>query len=50
MSYGINRKTKPAPDAEKIVRHIYRILPCVVRRWAITQNLNALQQLNNGVR
>lgn len=50
MSYGINSKTKVAPDAEPIVRRIYRVLPCVVRRWAITQNLNALEQLNNGIR
>lgn len=50
MTYGINRRSKIAPDAEPVVRRLYKVLPCVVRRWAITQNLNALQQLNNGVR
>lgn len=50
MSYGINRRAKVAPDAEPVVRRLYKVLPCVVRRWAITQNLNALEQLNNGIR
>lgn len=50
MSYGINRLAKVAPDAEKVVSHLYKVLPCVVRRWAITQALNALEQLNHGIR
>lgn len=50
MTYGINRKSKIAPDAEPVVRRLYKVLPCVVRRWAITQNLNAVQQLSNGIR
>ncbi|XP_055297283.1 PI-PLC X domain-containing protein 3 isoform X3 [Sitodiplosis mosellana] len=50
MSYGISRMAKVAPDAEPVVNHLYKVLPCVVRRWAITQKLNALEQLNNGIR
>lgn len=50
MSYGINRLAKVAPDAEPVVARLYKVLPCVVRRWAITQKLNALQQLENGIR
>lgn len=50
MSYGINRLAKVAPDAEPVVSQLYKILPCVVRRWAITQKLNALEQLKHGIR
>lgn len=50
MSYGINRKAKVAPDAEPVVINLYKVLPCVVRRWAITQRLNVMQQLNYGIR
>lgn len=50
MSYGISRLAKVAPDAEPVVNHVYKVLPCVVRRWAITQKLNALEQLNHGIR
>lgn len=50
MSYGINRLAKVAPDAEPVVSRLYKVMPCVVRRWAITQQLNALQQLQNGIR
>lgn len=50
MTYGLNSKSKIAPDAEPVVRRLYKVLPCVVRRWAQTQRLDAVQQLNNGVR
>lgn len=50
MSYGINGRAKVAPDAEPVVRKLYKVLPCVVRRWAITQKVNVLQQLIHGIR
>lgn len=50
MSYGIGRQSPVAPDAEPVVGHLYKVIPCVVRRWAITQKLNTLEQLNYGIR
>lgn len=50
MSYGIRAKAKVAPDAVPIVNKLYKIMPCVVRRWAVTQRLDALQQLIHGIR
>lgn len=49
-SYGINRHSKPAPDAEKSMVKAYRVLPCVVRRWARTQKYNISEQLLSGIR
>lgn len=51
MSYGIGQSlSEVAPDAEKVVRPLYKVMPCVIRRWAVTQKLNALEQLNHGIR
>lgn len=50
MSYGIHSRAKVAPDAEPIVSKLYKVVPCVVRRWAITQRLNVMQQLIYGIR
>lgn len=51
MSYGINRKSEPAPDAEKPMIIVYKyFLPCVVRRWARTQSFSTEEQLRVGVR
>lgn len=50
MSYGIKPKAKIAPDAHGIVNKLYVVMPCVVRRWAITQKLNPTEQLNQGIR
>uniref|UniRef100_A0A336M9J6 CSON014078 protein n=1 Tax=Culicoides sonorensis TaxID=179676 RepID=A0A336M9J6_CULSO len=51
FSYGINRKSEPAPDAEKSMIIVYKyFLPCVVRRWARTQKYQMSQQLNSGIR
>lgn len=50
MSFGIARNAAVAPDAEPAIHHVYKVAPCIVRRWAITQNLNATQQLEAGVR
>lgn len=50
MSYGIRPNANIAPDAEPVVNKLYKVMPCVVRRWAITQRLNAVQQLIHGIR
>lgn len=50
MSYGIKPGADIAPDAIGIVSQLYRVIPCVVRRWAITQSLNAVDQLTYGIR
>lgn len=50
MSYGIKPGADIAPDAISIVSHLYRVIPCVVRRWAMTQRLNAVDQLTYGIR
>lgn len=50
MSFGIAKKSAVAPDAEPAIHHVYKVAPCIVRRWAITQHLNAAQQLEAGVR
>lgn len=49
-SYGITRGVKVAPDAEPIVKKVYRFIPCVVRRWAKTQKFSIEEQLINGIR
>lgn len=50
MTYGIDRKSRPAPDAEKDMIDIYKFLPCVVRKWARTQKFNTTKQLKAGIR
>lgn len=50
MSYGIHRNASVAPDAESIINSVYKVLPCVVRRWAKTQYLRATDQLMHGIR
>lgn len=50
MSYGIDSHSKPAPDAEREIVQLYKILPCVVRRWARTQSLSITEQLSIGIR
>lgn len=50
MTYGINSKSRPAPDAEKDMLDIYKVMPCVVRKWAKTQKFNTMEQLKAGVR
>lgn len=52
-SYGISQKSHIGPDAEKVVKYLYSIIPCsrfVIRRWAKTQKYSLLEQLNNGIR
>lgn len=50
MSYGIKPGADIAPDALGIVSHLYKVIPCVVRRWATTQSLDAYEQLSYGIR
>ncbi|KAJ6648298.1 PI-PLC X domain-containing protein 3 [Pseudolycoriella hygida] len=51
MSYGITRThTSVAPDATPVVDGLYKVFPCVIKRWAVTQKLTATQQLNCGIR
>lgn len=51
MSYGISKgNSSVAPDATPVIDRLYKVMPCVVRRWAITQKLTATQQLNCGIR
>ncbi|KXJ75575.1 PI-PLC X domain-containing protein 3 [Aedes albopictus] len=50
MSYGIKRKSPVAPDAEPVVETLNKFIPCVVRRWAITQRYDVVEQLKSGIR
>lgn len=51
MTYGVsNKDSGPAPDAEKEIIPIYHVLPCIVRKWARTQEITVFQQLKNGIR
>lgn len=50
MSYSINDSSTPAPDAEPEIVHLYKLVPCVVRKWARTQSLSVSEQLNAGIR
>lgn len=50
MSFGIRPRARVAPDAVPIVNQLYKVMPCVIRRWAITQSLNTIQQLECGIR
>lgn len=51
MSYGMSTsRARAAPDAVPIVGKLCKVMPCVIRRWAITQRLNATQQLAAGIR
>lgn len=49
-SYGINKKSKIAPDSEKIIKIIFPFVPCVVKRWAKTQEYSAMEQCEAGIR
>lgn len=50
MSFGINSSSKIGPDAEPILKNVYKFLPWIVRRWCITQKLNFREQLFFGIR
>lgn len=51
MSYGISKsRSSVAPDALPVVDGLFKVMPCVIRRWAITQKLTTTQQLNCGIR
>ncbi|XP_053694842.1 PI-PLC X domain-containing protein 2 [Sabethes cyaneus] len=50
MSYGIKNKAPIAPDAEPIVATLNKFIPCIVKRWAVTQRLDIIEQLKCGIR
>lgn len=50
MSYGIKTRADVAPDADKAVHALNKIIPCVIRRWAVTQKLSITEQLQSGIR
>lgn len=50
MSYGIKSKAAIAPDAEPIVATLNKFVPCIVKRWAVTQRLDIIDQLKCGIR
>ncbi|XP_058820315.1 PI-PLC X domain-containing protein 2 [Topomyia yanbarensis] len=50
MSYGIKRKAPVAPDADPVVGTLNKFIPCVVKRWAVTQRYDIIDQLKSGVR
>ncbi|XP_055641379.1 PI-PLC X domain-containing protein 3 [Toxorhynchites rutilus septentrionalis] len=50
MSYGIRDKAPVAPDADPIVETLNKVIPCVVKRWAVTQRYDIVEQLQSGVR
>lgn len=49
-SYGISSKSRIAPDAENIIRKLFPLVPCVIRRWSKTQQYSIEDQLKNGIR
>ncbi|EDS32336.1 glycosylphosphatidylinositol-specific phospholipase C [Culex quinquefasciatus] len=50
MSYGIKSKAPVAPDADPVVGTLNKYIPCVVKRWAVTQRYDIVDQLKCGVR
>ncbi|XP_052868522.1 PI-PLC X domain-containing protein 2 [Anopheles cruzii] len=50
MSYGIKNQAAVAPDADPAVETLNKFIPCVVRRWAVTQRYTIVEQLKCGVR
>lgn len=50
MSYGIKTNSPVAPDASSSVETLHKFVPCIVKRWAITQKLCVTNQLCSGVR
>lgn len=50
MTYGIQRSSKIAPDADESVRRLNQLFPIIVRRWSKNQRINVSQQLTKGIR
>ncbi|KAI8439271.1 hypothetical protein MSG28_013108 [Choristoneura fumiferana] len=50
MTYGINRSSGLAPDAEPIMHRLYPLFRGTILRWTITQALDTMQQLHIGIR
>lgn len=50
MTYGIKRSSKVAPDADDVIRKVYKVFPIIVRRWSKNQRINITKQLYLGIR
>ncbi|CAD7078878.1 unnamed protein product [Hermetia illucens] len=50
MTFKITRKSKLAPDAEKVVQRVYKCLPWFIAKWAKTQSYTTTDQLKFGIR
>lgn len=50
MTYGINRTSKVAPDAEPILHRLYPLFRGTILRWTITQASDTWHQLLIGIR
>ncbi|XP_059619372.1 PI-PLC X domain-containing protein 2 [Phlebotomus argentipes] len=50
MTYDMRALSPVAPDAEACVHWLHKVIPCVIKRWAVTQKLSLHEQLLNGIR
>ncbi|KAL0821612.1 hypothetical protein ABMA28_005061 [Loxostege sticticalis] len=50
MTYGINRSSGLAPDAEPILHRLFPLFRGTILRWTITQANDTMQQLLLGIR
>ncbi|XP_055710891.1 PI-PLC X domain-containing protein 3 [Phlebotomus papatasi] len=50
MTYDMRALSPVAPDAEACVHVLHKFIPCVIKRWAVTQKLSLTEQLLNGIR
>uniref|UniRef100_A0A1B0EZZ8 Putative glycosylphosphatidylinositol-specific phospholipase c n=1 Tax=Lutzomyia longipalpis TaxID=7200 RepID=A0A1B0EZZ8_LUTLO len=50
MTYDMRALSPVAPDAEACVHVLHKFIPCVIKRWAVTQKLSLREQLKNGIR
>ncbi|XP_028162067.1 PI-PLC X domain-containing protein 3 isoform X2 [Ostrinia furnacalis] len=50
MTFGINRSSELAPDAEPILHRLFPLFRGTILRWTITQATDTMQQLLIGIR
>ncbi|KAL4710872.1 hypothetical protein ACJJTC_002502 [Scirpophaga incertulas] len=50
MTYGINRSSELAPDAEPVLHRLFPLFRGTIIRWTVTQSLTTMQQLLIGIR
>ncbi|GAB0097076.1 PI-PLC X domain-containing protein 3 [Sergentomyia squamirostris] len=50
MTYEMRALSPVAPDAEGCVHILHKFIPCIVKRWAVTQKLSLMNQLRSGIR